>query len=670
MSVRRRTLLAAAATGAALPLVAPAGRPAAAATPTRLTNLAHLDFLRTTVRPPQQTGHETYRLDTEPDLGVLWTYADRQPDGSYRRVGGGRYDAATNTYGQGAFNADDISRAAVVYLRHWQATSAPASRTAAYQLLRGLTYLQTSSGANAGNVVLWMQPDGTLNPSPDPKDDPDPSDSADSYWLARTIWALGEGYAAFAHPDPDFAGFLAQRMRLALATVDRQVLGRYGQWLNIDGVPAPAWLITRGADATGEALIGLAAYVTASGDPQARTTLAKLADGVARMRTGDPRTWPYGAVLPWALSRAVWHAWGGLAAAGLANAYQVVGGAALRDAALSDAASFTPHLLIAAGPQNGWLPAPTDPTQIAYGAHSRVESLLAAAAAGQRPALRLLAGIAASWFFGNNPAGTPMYDPATGITYDGVDGAGRINRNSGAESTIHGQLAMLALDHAPDAAAVARTAQVVTRTTWRLVEAEAGTLAGDASVYRPASAWTGESLWSGAAGVQLGAGGQLTLDTPVTTPSLLMPVVDLSPGAGTSYWRLDHAAVGLVRHSDVGSQGDSPAPGLLAVRTLPRTVSQGTQVTVTAVNGTALVDAMLIQPEIEQLVLGGDDGATALLRSFASQPRAATLILPGTGRATIYLLDPTGRTVATTSRTGPTIHLTIPAGGTALVRQD
>ena len=77
-------------------------------------------------------------------------------------------------------------------MRHWQATGADSSRRTAYQLLRGLTYLQTVEGTNAGNVVLWMQPDGTLNPSAEPVELPDPSDSAESYWLARTIWALGE----------------------------------------------------------------------------------------------------------------------------------------------------------------------------------------------------------------------------------------------------------------------------------------------------------------------------------------------------------------------------------------------------------------------------------------------------------------------------------------------
>ena len=180
-------------------LVAPAS---ALAQDAARPNLAHLDFLGEQVAPPAQAGHTTWRLEQEPAVGMLWTYADRNADGSYRRIGGGPYDAATDTYGQGAFNADDISRAAVVYLRHWRRHHDAHSRRAAYELLRGLAYMQTASGPNAGNVVLWMQPDGTFNPSPEPVELPDPSDSAESYWLARTVWALGEGYREFKSIDP------------------------------------------------------------------------------------------------------------------------------------------------------------------------------------------------------------------------------------------------------------------------------------------------------------------------------------------------------------------------------------------------------------------------------------------------------------------------------------
>ena len=52
----------------------------------------------------------------------------------------------------------------------------------------------------------------------------------------------------------------------------------------------------------------------------------------------------------------------------------------------------------------------------------------------------------ASWFSGNNPGKTPMYDPATGRGYDGISSAESINKNAGAESTIEALLALQALE--------------------------------------------------------------------------------------------------------------------------------------------------------------------------------------------------------------------------------
>lgn len=259
--MKRITLLAAATalltTAFALPAAAvattPAGSPAggpAAPAPTHLTNLAHLDFLLDDVPLlAGVAGHSTYRQDAEPTARAPWVYADRQPDGSFSRVGGGPItDAARGWYAQGAFDADDISRAAVVYLRDWKQNGTASSRATAYELLRSLTYLQTDSGPDAGNVVLWQQSDGTLNPSAIPVELPDPSDSAESFWLARTVWALGEGYAGFRQADPQFAGFLADRLGLALSALERQSLAKYGSTTRANGVTVPAWLISGSAD--------------------------------------------------------------------------------------------------------------------------------------------------------------------------------------------------------------------------------------------------------------------------------------------------------------------------------------------------------------------------------------------------------------------------------------
>ncbi len=93
-----------------------------------LTNLEHLDFLLDEVSLGPVPGHTTYRLAAEPNLIMPWTYADARAGGTFERVGGGPFDPATGDWGQGAFNADDTTRAAVVYLRHWRQTGDRSSR--------------------------------------------------------------------------------------------------------------------------------------------------------------------------------------------------------------------------------------------------------------------------------------------------------------------------------------------------------------------------------------------------------------------------------------------------------------------------------------------------------------------------------------------------------------
>ena len=554
MTMRRILMAATMAVAVAATLAqAPAGGASSADRPARLTNLDHLDYLGERVAPPPQAGHTTYRLDQQPEIGTLWTYADKQADGSYKRIGGGEYDAAEDTYGQGAFNADDMARAAVVYLRHWKQTGDNSSRRRAFDMLRGLTYLQTVSGKSAGNVVLWMQPDGTLNPSAEPVELPDPSDSDASYWLARTIWALGEGYAAFKGADPAFARFLEQRLALAVDAVDRQVLDAYGRYLRIDGRRAPAWLIADGADASAEAVLGLASYVRAGGSAKARRVMTQLSNGIARLAGGDARTWPFGGVLPWALSRSDWHAWGSQMTAALARASDVTGDTSWRRVAARDSFTFDPWMLTSGGPDNGRLPARADAVQIAYGADSRVQNLLATGGGA-----RQIAGVVAAWFFGANASKAPTYDPATGITFDGVDPAGKVNQNSGAESTIHGLLTMIALDGNPAVKQIAMTAGVQEVVGVQYVQAEDGQLGPGATAVQPDPMWTGESLYAGTGYAALGDGSTATFDLAGHPHALVLPVVDLQPGSSAvTTFRSGGRALGSVR---AGS--DRPTRGL------------------------------------------------------------------------------------------------------------
>ena len=238
-----------------------------------------------------------------------------------------------------------MARAAVVYLREWKATGSAHARRQAYQQLRGLAYFQTLTGDHAGEFLLWMQPDGTLNPTPKPADNPNPADAGESYWTARALWAYGEGYAAFRRHDPAFAAFLARRMDLAVKAIERDTLTRYGDYHDLHGVQVPAWLITQGADATSEALLGLAPYVRATGSRAATRVCRRLARGIAEFHAGSTTQWPFRALLPWAGSLDDWHAWGAEMAQGLAAASRALHDPALLRAAVGDAAGFTAQLL-------------------------------------------------------------------------------------------------------------------------------------------------------------------------------------------------------------------------------------------------------------------------------------------------------------------------------------
>ena len=616
-------------------------------------NLAHLDSLHATV--PYTTsipGHATTDLGTP--LDAWWVYANyNKTDGSYTPTGGGDYHPITNTYGQGAYDTDDVARAAVAYLTHYRYYGDDHSLRYARGALRFVLYMQTTSGPNAGNFVLWMQPDGTLNPTPTPADAPNPADAGASYWLARSLWALGEGYATFKTVDPAFAAVLAARMDLAMGALDAELVGpNYGQYYTLHGYRTPKWFISDGADASSEALLGLAAYYKASGSAEAAKLSTDFGSGIAGYQFGTPRDWPWGALLPWALSVSDWHAWAAHMADSLAVAGPLLGHPDWVTAAERDANLFDTHLLASFGPVNGLLPAPDDVSQIAYGAETTTDGLLAVGRASGKRVYRQLGGLAAAWFFGNNAAGAAMYQPDTGVVYDGINGDGTINRNSGAESTIEGVLALMNAVNDPVASAYLAYSHVDRRDAATKVEAESGALAGGATVVTPASAWTGEAQWSGGAYVDLPASASDTVAVTAPAPGryLVYIVFDKQQApAGTVGVNVavDGVAAGTDDEGVAGAQGVSPNPDLLWIDSVsvPQTLGAGTHtVTLTGLGAThAKIDAVLLQPAVEDKVLDdGAGGTLALYKSFAGTTLLRDLpVVAGVGRwfVTAYRRD-------------------------------
>ncbi len=397
--------------GCALPVPARAPAPLSASAPP--VNTAHLEHLSEDV----VRGGDTLR--------IVHIYADAP---SYAWIADSD---------EGAACVDDAARAAVFYLRRYQYTGDETARRAARKLLAFVQYMQADNGLFYNFV--W---DNTLRINRE-----HPNSVADEFgwWAARAVWALGEGARILENSDPALSRQYAGAIRRTYPYLDA-LLARYGETVEQNGFTFPAWLVAESAgDATGELLLGLAALQKAYPDNALQQRIDRFADGIERMRFGDMQTFPYGG---FASYPGGWHAWGNSQTMALASS-------ARTEAARQEADQFYSRLLV-----EGWLHsldyAAREPRyfeQIAYGVRPVAVGLVRLYEATGDEQYARMAGLAASWLAGNNAAGTPMYDPATGRGYDGIGDSATVNYNSGAESTIEALLTLLEVGRVPPSAA-------------------------------------------------------------------------------------------------------------------------------------------------------------------------------------------------------------------------
>jgi hypothetical protein len=197
------------------------------------------------------------------------------------------------------------------------------------------------------------------------------------------------------------------------------------------------------SDATSELLLGLVALQKAYPDSVLGQIIDRFAEGISMMQWGDMDTFPYAAHGSW---REGWHAWGN-------SQTQVLAQIPSTESAVREARSFYSRLLV-----DGWLHsfefdkpgALRRFEQIAYGVRCVAVGLIRLYEATGDPDYLIMAGLAASWFTGNNVGGFEMYDPETGRGYDGIGSPEFVNRNAGAESTIEALFTMLEIERYPE----------------------------------------------------------------------------------------------------------------------------------------------------------------------------------------------------------------------------
>lgn len=274
-----------------------------------------------------------------------------------------------------------------------------------------------------------------------------------NWWSLRALWGLE---AALPHLSPDTAKRARAAADRLVANLKRDLPVAANGTVRVANLIVPTWLpLESGADAGSTALLGLLPHWQRTKDPATRALIGRIGDGLIQMQAGDAKRFPHGVHLSW---RNQWHAWGNAQAYALLRAGKLLNRRDFTESALREVDHVYPYLLRTgmrssftlenmidgfATPEQQRFP------QIAYGLAPMILAATEAHRQTGKARYRTTATALGRWFTGVNDANRPVYDPATGRTYDGIVGPGKVNPNSGAESTIEGLFALTVLAGTP-----------------------------------------------------------------------------------------------------------------------------------------------------------------------------------------------------------------------------
>jgi hypothetical protein len=394
--------------------------------PSTFVNTAHLDHL-----------YQEVTMDSLP-AAFIYIYAE-YPD--YQPV-----EAA----GEGIACVDDVARAAIFYLRHYEYEHQKVSLEKARKLLQFLLDMQAENGLFY-NFIYADHSINTTRSNSVPRAD---------WWAWRALWALAEGYPIFRESDPEFAAQMKHSVERVFPAVD-SLLQKYPETAETEGLEGPAWLPWGGAGDQGAVLLhGLVAYYKFTHDTATARRIQLTGEGLIALQLGDSDRFPYGAFRSWPDR---WHAWGNSQAHALLLAGKSINQPKFIEHALMEVEHFYPYLMqenflrelrFAINDRETNVVETIRFSQIAYDIRPMVLACLDAYYITGEEKYARQAGEIACWLLGKNLARKAMYDPQSGRCFDGINNPDDINENSGAESTIEALLTILELEQNPIAGEV------------------------------------------------------------------------------------------------------------------------------------------------------------------------------------------------------------------------
>ncbi len=338
---------------------------------------------------------------------------------------------------------DDVSRTIVMLTKYLELYG---DDDIALEKLKNLTefVLQMQNQNGYFNNFIWN--DFTINTTYQT------SIAVLGWWSFRALWAIESAYP-FLKSDGDMANRIATASEKLITNIKRDLPTSYLTTEIINTVELPTWLPGKSAaDQSAILILGLLNNYIRTGDNDSKILIDHLAKGIILMQKGDAENYPYGAFLS---SENLWHAWGNNQAYALLRAGQAFNNQDYIDSALLEIENFYPWML-----QNGFAEAfwihkvDTDFVevernkypQIAYGVRPMLWATIEAYRYSNDDKYLDIANELGLWLSGKNDANKAMYNPSTGVCFDGITGLNEVNKNSGAESTLEMLLMLLEIE--------------------------------------------------------------------------------------------------------------------------------------------------------------------------------------------------------------------------------
>ena|SRR5664279_109814 len=150
------------------------------------------------------------------------------------------------------------------------------------------------------------------------------------------------------------------------------------------------------------------------------------------------------------------------------------------------------------------------------------------------------------------------------------------------------------------------------------------------------------------------------------------PIVNQSlAAAGSTSWTAGKTQLGATPNGGAGAQGITATPGKLYPFALTRTLPPGAIAVVGSSNGTASLDALLVQPVISSVAMTGPDGDSTLYVSATTETSTRAIDVPKGFAVQRRAFDSRGRPVATGRggiAAGRSRLVTIVGGGFTVVK--